>query len=153
MPAIDTGRSVSRVGGSAQLPAYRSLIGPLKLFYSQFEELESFSKFGVQMDTDTLARLKRGIAIRSILQQRQYQLMPASIQIAVFLAANEGLMDEIPEDKIGYAQEVIAEIMNANFAHVISEINNHKKLTDLMREKMLSTFKKAFQKKGLIPKE
>lgn len=153
MPAIDTGRSVSRVGGAAQLPAYRALVGPLKLFYSQFEELESFSKFGVQMDADTLARLKRGLAIRTILQQRQYQLMPAAIQIAVFLAANEGLMDNISEDKMNEAQELIAEIMQTQFAHVISEIENRKKLTDLMREKMLTAFRKTFQKKGLILKE
>ena len=68
MPAIDTGRSVSRVGGDAQLPAYRSLVGPLKLFFAQFEELESFAKFGTQMDTETTKRLKRGQAIRSVLQ-------------------------------------------------------------------------------------
>ena len=153
MPAIDTGRSVSRVGGAAQLPAYRSLVGPLKLFYSQFEELESFSKFGVQMDADTLKRLKRGLAIRTILQQRQYQLMPAPIQIAVFLAANEGLLDEIPEDKMLYAQELIGETMKNDFVHIILDIENRKKLTDLMREKMVKAFKKVLQKKGLIPKE
>ncbi|MGN0919667.1 MAG: F0F1 ATP synthase subunit alpha [Alphaproteobacteria bacterium] len=153
MPAIDTGRSVSRVGGAAQLPAYRELVGPLKLFYSQFEELESFSKFGVQMDADTSARLKRGTVIRLILQQRQYQLMPAAIQIAVFLAANEGLLDAVREDKILEAQEVIAEMMNNDFAHIISDIENRKKLTDLVREKMLKAFKKALQKKGLISKE
>ena len=105
------------------------------------------------MDTDTLKRLKRGIAIRSILQQRQYQLMPVAIQIAVFLAANEGLMDEIPEDKMNYAQELIGEIMHNDFAHIIDDIKNRKKLTDLMRDKMLKAFTKLFQKKGLIPKE
>lgn len=153
MPAIDTGRSVSRVGGASQLPAYRALVGPLKLFYSQFEELESFSKFGVQMDTDTLARLKRGLAIRSILQQRQYQLMPVAVQIGVFLAANEGLLDNISEEKIPQAQEVISEIMKTQFVHIISDIEDRKKLTDLMREKMLEAFQKTFQKKGLISKE
>ena len=105
------------------------------------------------MDTDTLLRLKRGVAIRSILQQRQYQLMPVAIQIAVFLATNEGLMDSVNEEKIQQAQEIIQNIMQNDFAHIISDIENGKKLTDLMREKMLTTFKKEFQKKGLIPKE
>ena len=89
MPAIDIGRSVSRVGGEAQLPAYRQLLGPLKLFYSQFEELESFSKFGVQLDEETQRKLNRGRAIRNVLQQVQYKPMDVATQVAVFLYVNK----------------------------------------------------------------
>ncbi len=153
MPAIDTGRSVSRVGSAAQLPAYRSLVAPLKLFYSQFEELESFSKFGVQMEGDTLARLKRGRAIRSVLQQRQYQLMDVATQIGVFLALNNGLLDDIVESKIQAAQEVIEQVLKNNFTHLITKwTDKHEKMSQADKENLIHTFQKALLKKGIIPK-
>lgn len=148
LPAIDTGRSVSRVGGDAQLPAYRSLVGPLKLFFSQFEELESFAKFGTQMDEATVGRLKRGRAIRSVLQQIQYAPMPVADQIAVFLATNEGLLDQIPEGKIGQAQEVIARTLNREFPGVVSAIGRKEKLTDKTRDDMIKAFEKALNETG-----
>ena len=153
MPAIDTGRSVSRVGSAAQLPAYRSLVAPLKLFYSQFEELESFSKFGVQMEGDTLARLKRGRTIRSVLKQRQYQLMDATTQIGVFLALNNGLLDNVAEDKITLAQELIDQILKNNFSHLISGwTEKREKLNEKDKETLIKTFQQALLKKGIIPK-
>ncbi len=154
MPAIDTGRSVSRVGSSAQLPAYRSLVAPLKLFYSQFEELESFSKFGVQMEGDTLARLKRGRTIRSVLQQRQYLLFDASTQIGIFLALNNGLLDNVTEEKISTAQELIDQILKNNFSHMITAWTEKKeKLNEKDKELLLKTFEHALIKKGLVSKE
>ncbi|MBP1532218.1 MAG: F0F1 ATP synthase subunit alpha, partial [Alphaproteobacteria bacterium] len=93
MPAVDTGRSVSRVGGDAQLPAYKSVVGALKLFYAQFEELEAFTKFGTQLDKETQQRILRGQAIRRVLEQRQFALLSAAEQIAVFASANAGIFD------------------------------------------------------------
>lgn len=153
MPAIDTGRSVSRVGSAAQLPAYRSLVAPLKLFYSQFEELEAFSKFGVQMEGDTLARLKRGRAIRCVLKQRQYQLMDASTQIGVFLALNNGLLDDVPEDKILTAQKLIEQVLKNNFAHLtLAWQDKREKLSEKDKETLIKTFQQALLKKGIISK-
>lgn len=150
LPAIDTGPSVSRVGGDAQLPAYRSLVGPLKLFYSQFEELESFAKFGTQMDTETSNRLKRGRAIRAVLQQMQYAPMPVADQIAVFLATNAGLFDEVPEDKIGQAQSVVIQTLHHQFTGVVAAVSRREKLSDDSRDKMLNAFQKALRTdKGL----
>ena len=143
LPAIDTGRSVSRVGGDAQLPAYRSLVGPLKLFFSQFEELESFAKFGTQMDASTLERLRRGQAIRAVLQQIQYAPMPAADQIALFLATNEGLLDQVPEDKIQKAQEIIIKSFHQQFSGVISSINRREKIGEETKQKMIAAFQKA----------
>ena len=143
LPAIDTGRSVSRVGGDAQLPAYRSLVGPLKLFFSQFEELESFAKFGTQMDAATTERLRRGQAIRAVLQQIQYAPMPAADQIALFLATNEGLLDTIPEDKIIQAQDIIIKTFHQQFSGVISSINRREKIGDETKKKMILAFQKA----------
>ena len=140
LPAIDTGRSVSRVGGDAQLPAYRKLVGPLKLFYSQFEELESFAKFGTQMDGETIGRMKRGRAIRSVLQQIQYAPMPVADQIAVFMAVNAGLMDDIPEAKIGLAQNLIVQILHRDFSAVIAAITRKEKLSEETQDKMITAF-------------
>lgn len=151
LPAIDTGRSVSRVGGDAQLPAYRSLVGPLKLFFSQFEELESFAKFGTQMDPETSARLKRGRAIRSVMKQIQYAPMPAVDQIAIFLATNDGLLDDIAEEKIEKAQEIIVQVLHVQFPKIIDLITVKKvKLSDETKQELLNAFQKALSKeKGL----
>ncbi len=144
LPAIDTGRSVSRVGGDAQLPAYRSLIGPLKLFYAQFEELESFAKFGTQMDEETTRKLKRGRAIRAVMQQMQYQPMPAADQIVVFLATNAGLLDDIDEAALPAAEKTIIKTARQSFAKEIRRlIDGREKIPDDLKAKMIAAFKKA----------
>lgn len=145
MPAIDTGRSVSRVGGDAQLPAYRSLVGPLKLFFAQFEELESFAKFGTQMDAETTKRLKRGQAIRSVLQQIQYQPMAVAEQIAIFLATNAGLLDNIGEKDVLKAQEIIARTLKRQFAPVIKAILKKEKLSEETKQDLISAFETALK--------
>lgn len=154
LPAIDTGRSVSRVGGDAQLPAYRTLIGPLKLFFSQFEELESFSKFGTQMDKETAKQLKRGRAIRSVMGQMQYQLMPVASQIAVLMATNAGLLDDVPEKDILKAQDIIEKTLNQHFGLVVDEIVKDKaKIEKGTADKMLTAFKTKLQQEGLTTEQ
>ena len=143
MPAIDTGKSVSRVGGDAQLPAYKSLVGPLKLFYAQFEELESFTKFGTQLDKETQKRIQRGQAIRRILEQRQYHTFSAADQIAVFTAVNAGLFDGLSAEKTVKAQEIVLEVFHAQFSKEITDIVEAKKLTDAQIEAMIKAFQNA----------
>lgn len=150
MPAMDTGRSVSRVGGDAQLPAYKSLVGPLKLFYSQFEELESFTKFGTQLDKETQMRIDRGRAIRIVLEQRQFNPMSAPNQIAVFMATNAGLFDGLSAEDNKKAQAVVQEIFNAQFKRYIKAIENRKKLKEEQTNEMLEAFKAALESRGLV---
>lgn len=145
MPSIDTNRSVSRVGGDAQLPAYRSLVGPLKLFYSQFEELESFARFGTQIDGETLQRLNRGRAIRLVLEQRQFQPMKASDQIAILMATNAGLLDTLNVAQVRLAQKIISELMQTVFKHVAQRILNRQNLDNKTKEKMLTTFAESIK--------
>lgn len=150
MPAIDTGRSVSRVGGSAQLPAYRQLLGPLKLFYSQFEELESFSKFGVQLDEATQQKLNRGRAIRCVLQQMQFAPMDVATQIGVFLAVNNGLFDTLSEQSIAKAQDIIHKTLYQNCKTIVEKITvKRQKIDEAMQEKLLTAFRKALASKGV----
>lgn len=91
LPAVDVGKSVSRVGGKTQLPAYREVAGDLRLSYAQFEELEAFARFGTRLDEATRQTLERGRRVREVLKQHQYQPMPVAEQIAVLLAVTSGL--------------------------------------------------------------
>ena len=105
LPAVDVGKSVSRVGGKTQLPAYRSVAGDLRLSYSQFEELESFSRFGTRLDDATRRTLERGWRVREILKQGQYKPLRASEQIVSLLSVTGGCLDHVPIDKVREAEE------------------------------------------------
>ena len=96
-PAVDLGVSVSRVGGKAQSAAFRSVSGNLRVTLSQFEELESFARFGTRLDDATRARLTRGAAVRASLQQAERDPMPAVEQLAVLVAAMDGQLDGLSE--------------------------------------------------------
>lgn len=93
LPAVDVGRSVSRVGGKTQLPAYRAVAGSLRLSYSQFEELEAFSRFSSRLDEATQATLARGRRVREVLKQPQYETLTVPEQIVALLAVTEGHLD------------------------------------------------------------
>jgi F-type H+-transporting ATPase subunit alpha len=99
LPAVDVGKSVSRVGDKAQLPAYRS-IANLKLEYSQFEELESFARFGTRLDENTKKIIEHGKRIRMLLKQPELQHLSVAEQIIVLLALTSGLFDNIPIEKM-----------------------------------------------------
>ncbi|HHW35616.1 MAG TPA: F0F1 ATP synthase subunit alpha [Paracoccus solventivorans] len=100
LPAVDVGRSVSRVGGKAQLAGFRVLGGPLKLAYAQFEELESFARFGARLDADSRAELQRGARVRAVLRQAEASPLPVAGQIAQLLTVTAGLLDDVPEDAL-----------------------------------------------------
>ncbi|MCB9276188.1 MAG: alternate F1F0 ATPase, F1 subunit alpha [Lewinellaceae bacterium] len=107
LPAIDVGKSVSRVGGKAQRAAYRAVAGDLKLAYSQFEELESFARFGTRLDTHTRQAIDHGRRIRACLKQPEGEPIPAHKQIIVLLALTGGLLDSIPLDKMREAERAL----------------------------------------------
>ena len=129
LPAIDIGRSVSRVGGKTQLAAYRAVAGDLRLTYSQFEELEAFSRFGTRLDAETRKTLERGRRVRSILKQRQYETLSAPAQIIVLFAANEGIFDPVPEDRLMEAERLVREALEKVGA-VAEKIESGRKLEE-----------------------
>lgn len=106
LPAVDIGRSVSRVGGKAQLPVFRQMTRDLKLAYAQFEELESFSRFGTRIDPATKRVLEHGKRIRHCLTQSRFEPISAREQILVLLALQEGLFDRLPLDKLEEAERL-----------------------------------------------
>lgn len=110
LPAVDVGKSVSRVGGKAQLPAFRKLAGDLRLTYSQFHELETFARFGTRLDEHTRQALEHGKRVREALKQDQFSPLSAAEQLAILFAVSTGLLEKVPLAKITAAQEIIINV-------------------------------------------
>ncbi|MDB9343883.1 alternate F1F0 ATPase, F1 subunit alpha [Nodularia spumigena CS-586/05] len=138
LPAVDVGKSVSRVGGKTQLPAYSAVAGDLRLSYSQFQEVEVFARFGTQLDEETRQTLERGRRVREILKQPQYQPLPVAEQIAVLLAVTEGIFDDIPLDKIEEAARAVRQQVTEQLSEVSGRIQAGEKLSDEDRNALLS---------------
>jgi F-type H+/Na+-transporting ATPase subunit alpha len=137
LPAVDVGRSVSRVGGKTQLPAYRAVAGDLRLAYAQFEELEAFSRFGTRLDDETRRSLERGRRVRAVLQQPQYQPIPVPEQIAVLLAVTEGLFDSLPVEDIRAAELAIREAVTRDLPGVCRRIEGGERLSNEDRAQLV----------------
>lgn len=129
LPAIDVGKSVSRVGGKAQLPAYRSVAGSLKLEYAQFEELETFARFGTRLDENTSKIIEHGKRIRACLIQAESDPMTVPEQIILLLALKNRLFDAIPIEKMRFAEAMIRELAKEIPAEVIERIFSNKKFS------------------------
>ncbi|MDE2156976.1 MAG: alternate F1F0 ATPase, F1 subunit alpha, partial [Xanthomonadaceae bacterium] len=107
LPAVDVGKSVSRVGGKAQRAAYRAVAGDLKLAYAQFEELETFARFGARLEEDTRKRIEHGRRIRACLKQAEFSPVPVPAQIAVLLTLTAGLFDPVPLERMAAAEQAV----------------------------------------------
>ena len=105
------------------------MAGDLRITYSQFEELESFSRFGTRLDEHTRARLERGWRVREILKQQQYKPLSASEQIAALLAVISGVLDKIPVDQIADAESRIRSNITKHLSDLCSRIESGGKLT------------------------
>ena len=149
LPAVDVGRSVSRVGGKTQLPAFRAVAGDLRLSYSQFEELEAFSRFGTRLDDATRATLMHGRRVREVLKQPQYQTLSAPEQVAVLLAVSEGLLDQYPLHSIAQAEEVIVKTIS-EMPEIRDRILSGIPLEQADRDNLLETVRTALE---TLPKE
>jgi F-type H+-transporting ATPase subunit alpha len=111
-PAVDVGISVSRVGGSAQIKAMRTVAGPLKLDLAQYRELAAFAKLASDLDKNTQAQLIRGEKITEVLKQPQFQPQAVEDQVMVLFAATKGLLTDVPTPRL---QEWVASFVG--FVH------------------------------------
>jgi F-type H+/Na+-transporting ATPase subunit alpha len=137
LPAIDVGKSVSRVGGAAQRPAYRAVAGDLKLAYSQFEELESFAKFGTRLDDATRKTIDHGQRIRVCLKQPESNPWSMTEQICVLLALTDGLFDPVPLERVKDAQRALQQAAKEIPADVAGRFTTADKLSDPDRKSVL----------------
>ena len=118
------------MGGKTQLPAYRAVAGDLRLSYSQFEELEAFSRFGTRLDEATRKSIARGQRVREILKQNQYQTIPVVEQIAVLLAVTEGSFDTVPLENIKLTEQAVRKAVREQLPDVCRSIETGEKLTE-----------------------
>lgn len=124
LPAIDIGKSVSRVGGKAQLPAYRAVAGDLRLAYAQFAELETFARFGTRLDEETRRKLTRGRRVREVLRQNEHMPQPVAEQIITMLAATRGPLDDIDPDDVPEAVAAISTGVREELADMAEDIES-----------------------------
>lgn len=145
LPAVDVGKSVSRVGGKAQLAAYRAVAGDLKLAYSQFEELEAFTRFGARLDENTRKLIEHGRRIRALLKQPQNSPVPVPDQIVILVALNAKLFDNVPLDKMGEAESFLRKAVPDIPEDVRDRFKGDKELSDKDRETILNVARKALE--------
>ena len=143
LPAVDVGKSVSRVGGAAQHAAYRAVAGDLKLAYAQFEELESFSRFGARLDEHTRQVIDHGRRIRACLKQPEFSPVSVPAQIAVLLALAAKLFDPVPLDQMKDAEHALCEAAADIPADVRDRLETADKLSPEDRETIVGIATKA----------
>jgi F-type H+-transporting ATPase subunit alpha len=145
LPAVDVGKSVSRVGGKAQRAAYRVVAGDLKLGYAQFEELETFSRFGARLDEDTRKIIEHGRRIRACLKQPEFAPVSVPSQIAVLLALIAELFDNVPLDQMTDAEHALCEAAADIPAEVRERLDTADNLSDDDRKTIIEIARKALE--------
>ena len=143
LPAVDVGKSVSRVGGKAQRAAYRAVAGDLKLAYAQFEELETFARFGARLDESTRKSIEHGRRIRACLKQPQFSPVSVPAQITVLLALTAGLFDAVPLEKMADAEHAVEAIASSIPAEMSARFATADKLSDDDRNAIIAITRKA----------
>lgn len=151
LPAVDVGKSVSRVGGKAQRAAYRAVAGDLKLAYAQFEELETFARFGARLDENTRKSIDRGRRIRACLKQPEFAPVTVPAQIAILLALTAELFDTVPLDQMTDAEHAV-DIAAANIpAEVSARLDTAEKLSDADRKIIIEIARQALEAFQTMP--
>lgn len=146
-PAINAGNSVSRVGGSAQTGAMKSVAGKMRLDLAQYRELAAFAQFGSELDAATQQQLDRGLRLTEILKQEQYQPYSEAEQVLAIWSVTSGNLDDIPGPvAVRFEKEFIA-YARSKGQKVLDEIADGKKLDDAkikQLDKLIKEFKKRF---------
>ena len=137
LPAVDVGKSVSRVGGKAQRGTYRAVAGDLKLAYAQFEELETFARFGARLDEDTRKTIAHGRRIRACLKQAEFAPVSVPAQIAILLALTAELFDAVPMDQMTDAEHAVHEAAANIPEEVRARFETAEKLNDEDRKTII----------------
>ena len=130
LPAIDVGKSVSRVGGKAQLKAFKQVAGKIGIEYSQFEELEMFSRFATKLDDETQRTINKGKLIREILKQSKSNTVSTEGQVALFICINNNVFGDIDLSKIADAQKDVISLMEKEFTDIVKTIRSNNKLSE-----------------------
>jgi F-type H+-transporting ATPase subunit alpha len=140
-PAIDVGLSVSRVGGSAQIKAMRSVAGSLRLELAQYRNLAAFALFGSELDKVSQAQLNRGQRLTEILKQPQYQPLPVEKQVLIVYCGTKGVLDDIAVDQCRAFEAEMYKFVEASQPGILQEIREKKAIDDALKSKIDATLK------------
>jgi len=138
LPAVDVGKSVSRVGGTAQRAPYRAVAGDLKLAYAQFEELETFARFGAHVDEDTRKTIEHGRRIRACLKQPERDPVSVPAQIATLLALTADLFDPVPLARMADAEAAVRRAATKIPPELCARFDTARSLSDEDRDAILA---------------
>jgi len=142
-PAVNTGLSVSRVGGNAQIKAMRQVAGSLRLDMAQFRDLAAFAQFGSDLDKATLAQLNRGQRLTEVLKQDQYVPLPVEKQVAIIFAGTNGLLDDLEVADIRPFEQSLYRFLESTQAALLPKIRERKAIDDEIRGELQRAIKEA----------
>ncbi len=140
-PAVDVGRSVSRVGGKSQPPVLRALSASLRLDYTQFLELEVFTRFGGMVDARTRKTIEHGRRIRAVLSQPQYQPRSLAVQVTLLLALSEGLLDGLEPQRVTELGLKLPDWLAEHAAAPAQRVDASGEVDDDTRQALLAAFR------------
>ena len=146
-PAVNPGISVSRVGGNAQINAMKKVAGMLRLDLAQYRELETFAKFGTELDKETKKQLARGERTVEVLKQGQYAPMDVEDQVLILFALTNGYLDDIEVKKVQRFEKEYLEFIHSNCADTVADLKKTKDIDEKLDQKIksaLERFKKSF---------
>ena len=146
-PAINVGLSVSRVGGSAQIKAMRTVSGMLRLELAQYRELAAFAQFGSDLDKSSQAQLNRGKRWVEVLKQGPYSPVPVEKQVAILFAGGQGFLDDIPVEDVRRFEAEMNQYLDDRKPEILQGIREKRELNDEIKNQLkdaLTEFKKQF---------
>ncbi|NUN07046.1 MAG: F0F1 ATP synthase subunit alpha, partial [Bdellovibrio sp.] len=147
-PAISVGKSVSRVGGAAQIKAMKQVAGSMKLELAQFRAMEAFAAFASDLDKATQQQLARGRRLVEVLKQGQYQPVKVEEQIVMIFAASNGFVDAYPESDVKKYEKEMIEFLKNKHPEILKTISEKKAISDDSKKALLAAlgeFKAIFQ--------
>jgi F-type H+-transporting ATPase subunit alpha len=147
-PAVNAGISVSRVGGSAQIPAMKKIAGGLRLGLASYRSLAAFAQFGSDLDKATQQELTRGERLVEILKQGQYVPQPVEQQVTIIYAGTSGGLDEVPALRVQEFEKLYHESIQSMAPQVLEEIRTTKQVSDAARaamDKVIASVKSQMQ--------
>ncbi len=133
-PAVDVGISVSRVGSAAQIKSMKKVAGKMRLDMAQYRELAVFAQFGSDLDAATRKQLDRGARLTEVLKQGQYEPLPVGEQVAILYAGVNGLLDDIPVEKVKQFQDDFLRVLREQHFDVLETLSSQ--ITPEVEEKV-----------------
>jgi F-type H+-transporting ATPase subunit alpha len=150
-PAINVGRSVSRVGGDAQIKAMKKVAGGIKLALSQYRDLESFASFASDLDAVSRAQLDRGARLTELLKQPQYSPFPVERQVASIWIGTNGYLDDVPLEDVGRFESDFLDYIQRNQPGIYQAIRETQQLSDdtaAALKEAVEEFRQTFETTG-----